>query len=284
MATIFSTGFEDGTLGATLVNGSSGLTYAYNAPKYVAGLRGSLAVRCDQLDGRISYELPGLTNTLYTRFYTRVDALGQFYMAQIQTETLARGQLRAEANGGIRCRGSAPLGGNPLGVGALSGGTVVRVEWGVTATTQQLRLYVGDNRHGTTADYDSGPLAWTPVGTFDRIQIGRASSTAGIDLTIDDLALSDSGWLGPAAVAVPLATPVVTLGAATPVSAAGATDGAQVVTWPTVPGAGSYVAGIYHGSGTPAQGSITEIGPATSPYTFTGLPAGPHYYAIKALP
>lgn len=98
----------------------------------------------------------------------------------------------------------------------------------------------------------------------------------------DDVQLNDGagGEIGDVVDALP--TPVVTLGATTHPTTAGASDGSQVVSWPSVSGASSYEAWIASGS-SPAQNafSLVAVG-VTSPYTFTNLSAGVWSYGIKA--
>lgn len=80
----------------------------------------------------------------------------------------------------------------------------------------------------------------------------------------------------------PLATPVVTAGATTNPTTVGGTNGTQVVTWASVPGATSYVA-YRAGGSTPAQGDFVQVATGvTSPYTFTGLSAGTYSFGIRA--
>jgi len=62
----------------------------------------------------------------------------------------------------------------------------------------------------------------------------------------------------------------------------GGTNGKQTVTWSAVANAASYEAWIAH-STSPAQGDFTLVATGvTSPYQFTGLPAGTHAYGVKA--
>lgn len=91
-----------------------------------------------------------------------------------------------------------------------------------------------------------------------------------------------TGFIGP--YTEPLPTPVVTLGAATRPSGVGEDDATQIVTWPAVAGATAYSAWLAVGN-TPAQGDFVKVGATvTSPYTFTGLSAGPYAFGIEARP
>jgi hypothetical protein len=77
----------------------------------------------------------------------------------------------------------------------LSTSEWTRVEWAVTASTVQLRLYKGANMHGSVPDYDSGALTWTP-GTFNRTAVGNTVAPDA-SLLVDEYAVGDA-WVGSA--------------------------------------------------------------------------------------
>lgn len=149
-----------------------------------------------------------------------------------------------------------------------------------------------------TAHVYSGTTSWdTVIGTplsannwnmstdnIVGVDVGVVSSPGAIALTAgwDDVQLNDGAGSEIGDIVEQLATPVVTLGAATNPSTVGGADGSQVVTWAAVPSASSYEAWIANGA-SPAQGDFTLVATGvTSPYTFTGLTAGERAYGIKA--
>ena len=86
----------------------------------------------------------------------------------------------------------------------------------------------------------------------------------------------------PAPDPVPLATPVVTLGAKTDATSYGASDGTQTVTWAPIPGAASYDAYTAPGGSPTQEAFALAAAGVTSPHVFTGLSAGTRSYGIKA--
>lgn len=162
------------------------------------------------------------------------------------------------------------------------------VEQGATNSDGRIRAayYLG---HSDTPVEDSGWITGLNClaedGPLTQIYIGKyASSTVQGALYLDSVAVNTeadyTGYIGP--VTTPLPTPVVTLGTTTQPTTAAATDGAQTVTWPAVPGATGYSA--HHATtATPAQEDFTQVSASvTSPYTFTGLGVGAHAFGIKA--
>lgn len=110
---------------------------------------------------------------------------------------------------------------------------------------------------GSTATWGAGAVEW-----LDTVRAGGIAS----------------GWIGPIATA--LDTPVLTVTENNKPSAPGAADGSVKVTWPAVPGAHHYEAGIAVGDVTTGYTVVSTT--ATSPYTFTGLTAGEKTVAIRA--
>jgi len=80
-----------------------------------------------------------------------------------------------------------------------------------------------------------------------------------------------------------LDTPVVTVSETSNPTTVGGTNGSVTVTWPAVSGAATYEAGRAAGINQTTGFTITSSA-ATSPYTFTGLAAGPYTLAIRANP
>ena len=208
MATLFETDFETGTIGAAMANGSSGFDAAVGATakcSYVAGFRGSVGMRSTTgatgEQRSMTKIFAGLISTVCIRAYVKMSTAVGVYVLQLQTASAARAILHVNADGSVRCRtgAAAALGAANIGSGAINATTETRVEWLVTATTQRVRLFTGSNKHGTTPDYDSGDLSWTPTGTFDRFTVGVVSGTANVTLDWDDVKVDDTTWVGPAA-------------------------------------------------------------------------------------
>jgi hypothetical protein len=103
----------------------------------------------------------------------------------------------------------------------LADATAVRLETHIkalTATTvaAEARLFYGANLQGITPDETFGDIATDFTagdGLFGRVTFGIISTTgqAGYEMTLDDVAVSITGWLGPSVPSVPqglVATPV----------------------------------------------------------------------------
>lgn len=203
MASLFSTDFDDGTVGDPLAAGSSGWSAALGAakPAYVASTRGTVGMRAAS-GGTADFpsvvrEL-GTRTTLAVRAYLRMSTATTFYALQLQTEAAIRAILQINSNGSVRMRSNAAaLGAAAIGTGAISNSGWTRVEWLVTPTTQQCRLFTGANVEGATPDYDTGEITWTPAGNFDKIAAGVVSTTANVSITYDDFAVDDATWIGP---------------------------------------------------------------------------------------
>lgn len=144
--------------------------------------------------------------------------------------------------------------------------------------------------------YDTGytlPLA----DGYTRLQFGK--STVGASLTGDGLVLER---LGAEAITVseaasseaaasayfadepgdPLKAPVLTITGSVNPTSPGSADGSITASWPTIPGASRYEAGI--AGGDVDDGFEVVKTNATSPYTWTGLRAGVHTVAVRAIP
>lgn len=137
----------------------------------------------------------------------------------------------------------------------------------------------------TTPLFSPTPSTGINLGTTDpaEVRIGDSNPNGVYTLGGRYLQIFEGSTTEPAEwiPAVPLSTPVVTLGAETIPSSTGG-DGTQVITWPAVSGAASYEAWIANKL-SPDQADFTlRAAGVTSPYTFTGLSAGPHAFGVKA--
>lgn len=214
MAVVFTSNYDGGTLGQDMVNGpgaalSAGYDFAVGTlkPTFQAGLIGTLSQR-SQTAGTASSPsmtkmMPGsaLTYIACIRFYVLMTTAVTFYSLQLQTSAAIRAVLVINNTGTVRMRSNAANLGTALG--AINGTTPTRVEWLVTQTTQQCRLWGGDQLHSTDTTpranfYDTGSIAWTPAGTFDRLSLGIVSTTANVTVFHDKVAIEDTAtWIGP---------------------------------------------------------------------------------------
>lgn len=163
--------------------------------------------------------------------------------------------------------------------------TIEAVGGSTTSSQVNVHVYSGTNSWSAPIGTPLSVANWNmSTDSIVGVDIGMASSPGAIVLTVgwDDVQLNDGAGGEIGDIVDQLATPVVTLGAATNPSTVSGSDGSQVVTWATVPGASSYEAWIASGA-SPAQGDFTRVATGvTSPYTFTGLTAGEWSYGIKA--
>jgi hypothetical protein len=169
---------------------------------------------------------------------------------------------------------------------ALVAGTKYRIEvWakaGATATTAEIRVayfLAGSTTPIQTFTTTTGSV---PTGTpFVGFIWGRITAST-LQPPFDSLVWETDGTGLPGQLSTPLATPVVTLGAKTDPTAAGATDGTQVISWLPISGSTSYELWIANGS-APTQGDfVRRAQGVTSPLTVTGLGAGTFSLGIKA--
>lgn len=191
--------------------------------------------------------------------------------------------------------------------GAAAGGTATFVSGasGVTAVAAnteyrfELRL-VGNSTTAGKIDcaiYNptdtSSPIVTLPTITnanlraelLHGIEIGQnGTGMVAIDYSVEDFQMDDGRTTEIGPILVALATPVITLGTHVDPSAAGTSDGSQVVTWPAVSNAATYDA-YKAPKASPAQSDFTLVATGvTSPYTFTGFNAGTDSLGIIAKP
>ena len=145
----------------------------------------------------------------------------------------------------------------------------------------QAAFYNGDST--TAIDSGGGTGLTINAGPLQTVSFGKYGTDAHANaFWLDELAVNNSatGFMGP--FTEQLATPVVTLGAATNPSTIGGTNGSQVVSWSAIPNAVAYDAYLAIGS-SPTQGNFNLVASnVTSPYTFNGLGAGTYSYGIRA--
>lgn len=174
---------------------------------------------------------------------------------------------------------------NPLTAGAKYRVTLQVVGGSATSSNVIAKIYAESSGAWVTQLGSTWTSSTFDTGTDAVIgaDIGVLTSAASAyTMGWDDIQLNNGAGGEIDDIVEQLATPVVTLGAATNPSTVGGSDGSQVVTWAAVPGASSYEAWIANGA-TPAQGDFTRVATnVTSPYTFTGLTAGERAYGIKA--
>lgn len=134
---------------------------------------------------------------------------------------------------------------------------------------------VGSTLHTTTADTGTDDVVGWDLGIL---------STQADAYTIgwDDIQLNDGPGPEIGDIIERLPEPDgVTLGATTHPSPAGASNGTQVITWTVEPGV-TYVSRLAD-TLTPVEDDFDDVTVGvTSPYTFTGLGAGPYSFGVKA--
>lgn len=171
---------------------------------------GTLAGRCTTSAGTAQANDNGRpwasTNVIYYRFYVYIEQLPD---SSTNVLSLWAGPTPGPATTAATCRitssGQVQIKDNTSTqvaisqTGLLSAGTYARiaVKLDVTNNQQQLKVFVGSNVHGTTADYDSGLVTSAAGG------VGITSFALGIlnactaTLHFDNLTFSDSGFPGP---------------------------------------------------------------------------------------
>lgn len=203
MARIFSEDFEGGANGTAVTPSNTTFDYVRQAPQFTdTAAVGELAMRATHATGATDpYGSMEFTtrDTIYLRAYIQVLAGVQFFPMRLLTPSVSvatilvvtdSGQVRALTGSYGSITSNSPA--------LLTGGAWARVEWAVTPTTQQVRLFTGDDLHGVTPTYDSGPQAWSPPAGFSSAQFGVTNGSAGADVIVDGLATDDTTWVGPA--------------------------------------------------------------------------------------
>lgn len=200
MATLFSEDFEAGSAGATLTTASTAFDLIQGAPTFTSsatiGNRAMSAVTTTAGShyGRIPL---GARTTIALRayFYRTTNATtSEIVRVLTGTSTLALMRWYTSGNFGMVINGSLV----GTGIGAIPINTWARVEWLITNTAMQLRLFTGANLNGTTPDVQTAVITWAPAGTISSLHVGIVSGVANTDLTTDAVAVDDTTWVGPA--------------------------------------------------------------------------------------
>lgn len=154
-------------------------------------------------------DLAGLELTLFVRLYLRFDAI--FGSSNLYIVTLTNGsgnvaRLNLTSSGVLRMiNGSAtPVGNQNV---TLSTGTLYRIEYRMvshaSAGTLDLRVYDGHSETILASDTASG-LAIGSGNGANRFNFGaEAGAASGFTAFIDEIALADDDWIGPAVAAEP---------------------------------------------------------------------------------
>ncbi len=296
--------FEGGSEGATATNANTGSstssvaggTHVLSGDAKAHGVLGFKATNASGSGTFRRYSFSGSATTTVFQFSGVVTLPSQ---APLQNTTICG---FVNSSGSVRLAiGISPDGKLRLtDVGSAHFATLTDITWGAKYRVTVEAVGGSTTASQVTAHVYSGTTSWTAsIGTplsvsnwnmsTDSIigaDIGITSSPGAIVLSVgwDDVQLNDGSGSEMSDIVGQLATPVVTLGAATNPSTVGGSNGSQVVTWAAIPGASSYEAWIANGS-SPAQGDFTLVATGvTSPYTFTGLTAGTWAYGIKAKP
>lgn len=216
------------------------------------------------------------TNVVVASFGRATDGAGR---VQVIVDTSLR--LGVQGAGGSGTTNITP---------ALTGGAKYRVALvveGGSATASKVTAKVYSESAGAWTTQVGSTYASTTfnAGTEDVVGVDLGiinSPAAALAVGWDDVQLNDGAGSEIGDLTDPLPLAAVTKGASTPATSVGGSDGTQVVTWTHAGGAASFEA--WHAPGTttnPADFTRVAEG-VTSPYAFTGLPAGDHSYAIKA--
>jgi len=175
-----------------------------------------------------------------------------------------------------------------------------------TATTSNGRLFYRVRNltneawnSGVPFFYDSGYTRDLGTAVFTAVRFGKMATGLLADpgftfeapgwevITVNPADTSAGAaaayFADPPPIVVQLATPVVTLVSKTDATVNGASNGTAVISWPTVPNAGSYTVDLAPGAGA-SSGFVTQSTSATSPFTVTGLSAGEYTVGVTALP
>lgn len=197
MATVFTETFDGA--GTPLATTNTGFSYVGGAPaRSVDTIHGSGSMQCIGAAGPHGqhYLAAGTVGTLYQRFYVKVaSAPSTFYLSQVLATATPAATLSVQSDRGLRMRiGTSTTVGEASSTLKLSATEWTRVEWAVTPTTMQLRLFQGANVDGSTPSFDSGVLAWAGT-TFNRCGVGNMVA-ADASLIVDDYKVDSSAWVG----------------------------------------------------------------------------------------
>ncbi len=222
----------------------------------------------------------------YAAGNTKAAASFYLYTAGVPAEAVSPCGFQTASDTTIATIGLGTDGKMSCNAGAVVGsanivhGQINRFEFLIdtVAGTFSTRVFAGDSAtHYSSMTWTGASFGSLNITGFNMGSLNSATHTG----WFDDAQIEEgiATWIGP--YAAPLATPVVTISAQTAASGGGS-DGTATVTWPAIPGAASYTAHKATG-GSPAQGDFAQVAAGvTSPYTFTGLPAGTVSLGIRA--
>ena len=163
-----------------------------------------------------------------------------------------------------------------LHLGSWEGASAATLVWADATVTEHWRGYTNG---GFSISQVLGSLEDSTLTTYAPTV--NLSDTSGYVGNTERITIAVS--VAAAAPATPLATPVLTLVSEVNPTAAGGTNGSATVSWPAVPNAHHYEAGIASGAGQ-TSGFTTVSANAVSPFTFSNLGAGARTLAIRAMP
>lgn len=254
-----SSGFGTMTL-ATSPNGTSATDFQVST---VGAAHGSKSGQITSVATGGFYWTTTFASTTYLRGYfnlpnapTNSFSLGYLYGSGFAANTFwgvtTDQRLYVVRNGG----GTAPTGANYW----QSDPSLVPLVWcrfevELTATSVHMKLWTasgaGIDSTGTP-DVDSGVLSGSTLGTIDQVAIGAFSSASGVGRTfvntngllLDDFAISDAGWIGPASSTVTGdAAATLTATGTTAAAASRLAAAASTITLTTAAAAGKTTAG-----------------------------------------
>lgn len=139
----------------------------------------------------------GLISTRYYDICLKVAALptAETMVLQIRASGNNRAQVTIMPDGSIRMKNGTTAVGTSAPAGTVVAGEWFRVKWGITGSTQELRIYTDPtpaNLFGSAVDHTIGPANYSQ-GTWDQFRFGVMTSEA-LTLRVDRLVIDDSTW------------------------------------------------------------------------------------------
>ena len=210
MASLFAELFEGGTAGTAVTTGNSNFDTVQADITFQtspAPPQGTRWAKIAPASGVTRYMQVTVTATgvLYVRFYFRIDAAPTGAVDLLAT----RGSNGIRQRMGITTGRLATLQNGATNVWtsttAIPAGDTHRAEIRIdnAAGQQQLRLFLGANRNGTTPDVDSGSRTYNQ-GSIDTLRFGQNNNTGLLVSYMDAVAVDNATWVGPV-VAAPAA-------------------------------------------------------------------------------
>lgn len=210
MAVLLNEGYESGTNGAQCTQANtgwiSGLTVGSAAMLFTNAVvkYGSLSAVYNTTAANIqpSFNFTASPQAYFRRYVQMVSLpAAATYIATSKNSAVKIADLRVNTDGTLTLRDNNTA--VYTSTHSLVAGSWARIEWLVApGTSQQLRMFVGGNVDGLTADDDSGSVACSVAA---QTQLDRFSSGVAIASTVnyyeDGVVVDNASWPGPQAAA-----------------------------------------------------------------------------------